>query len=119
MRVVRIFISSATDVLPEREIADRIVARLDGVWRDHVRLSAERWERRNYDAAKSFQETIGDISGYDLVIGILWKRIGSRLPPDVFRRKDGSPYESGTVFELESAIAASEVSGKSTVYLFR
>ena len=32
---------------------------------------------------------------------------------------DGSAYESGTVFELEFAIAASEEAGKPLVYLFR
>ena len=116
---LEIFISSPSDVLAEREIAERVIARLHGMWGAHVRLHAERWERRHYQAAKSFQEAIGTISAYDLVVGILWKRIGSPLPPDLFRREDGTAYESGTVFELESAIAASEKEGKPPVYLFR
>jgi WD40 repeat protein/energy-coupling factor transporter ATP-binding protein EcfA2 len=96
-----------------------VIARLDGMWGAHVRLHAERWERRHYQAAKSFQEAIGAMSAFDLVVGILWKRIGSPLPPDLFHRADGTPYESGTVFELESALAASEAAGKPLVYLFR
>jgi energy-coupling factor transporter ATP-binding protein EcfA2 len=119
VRTVDIFISSPVDVLPEREIADRVIARLDGIWGAHVRLRAERWERRHYDAARSFQEAIGDMAAHEIVVGILWKRIGSPLPPDRFVRADGSPYESGTVFELESAIAASEGTGRPLVYLFR
>ena len=89
------------------------------MWGVHIRLHAERWERRHYQAAKSFQQAIGNMADYDLVVGILWKRVGSPLPPDQFLRPDGSTYESGTVFELESAIASSEQSGKPLVYLFR
>jgi WD40 repeat protein len=116
---IRLFISSPADVLPERAIADRVVARLDGLWQSHVRLSSERWERRFYEASISFQAALGTMAGRDVVIGILWKRIGSPLPPDVFRRADGSAYESGTAFELETALDASEQSGKPAVYLFR
>ena len=116
---VKIFISSPQDVLGEREIAERVIARLDGMWGVHIRLHAERWERRHYQAAKSFQQAIGNMADFDLVVGILWKRVGSPLPPDQFLRADGSSYESGTVFELELAIAASEKGGKPLVYLFR
>jgi WD40 repeat protein len=116
---LRIFISSPSDVLPERGIADRVIARLDGLWQTHVRLTSERWERRYYEAASSFQASIGAMADYEVVIGILWKRIGSPLPPDLFLREDGTPYESGTAFELESALAASEKGGKPAVYLFR
>ena len=119
VRFLEIFISSPIDVLPEREIAERVIARLDGMWGAHVRLRAERWERRHYQAAKSFQEAIGTMNAFNLVIGILWKRIGSPLPPDLFRRDNGTAYESGTVFELESALGASEAAGKPRVYLFR
>jgi len=118
VRSVKIFISSPHDVLAEREIAERVIARLDGMWGVHIRLHAERWERRHYQAAKSFQQAIGNMADFDLVLGILWKRVGSPLPPDQFVRPDGSSYESGTVFELESAIAASEKCGKPLVYLF-
>lgn len=119
IRQIEVFISSPTDVLPEREIAERVIARLDGIWQAHVRLRAERWERKHYQATKGFQDVIGEMAAYDLVVGILWKRIGSPLPPDLFHRADGSAYESGTVFELESAIAASEAHGRPLVYLFR
>src|SRR5919204_6480291 len=103
--LIRIFLSSPADVITEREIADRVVARLDGIWQAHVRLSAVRWERHHYEAARSFQEAIGAMSAYDIVIGIVWKRIGSELARDSFSRPDGSPYESGTVFEIETALA--------------
>jgi hypothetical protein len=116
---VQIFLSSPSDVGPEREIAERVVSRLDGIWKSHVRLRLKRWEKSHYQAIKGFQEAIGEMASYDVVIGILWKRVGSRLPPDLFRRPDGSPYESGTVFEIESAIAAGKAKQKPAVYILR
>jgi WD40 repeat protein/ABC-type iron transport system FetAB ATPase subunit len=115
-KTIRIFISSPSDVMKEREIAERVIARLDGIWRTYVRLQAVRWEHAHYDMHQSFQEAIGDISVNDLVCGILWKRIGSPLSPALFRREDGSSYESGTAYEIEAALACG---GKPKVYLFR
>ncbi|MCK6454764.1 MAG: hypothetical protein L6R19_28555 [Alphaproteobacteria bacterium] len=116
---MRVFVSSPTDVMPERAVVERAVARVADVWKSNIRLEAVRWERKHYDAARSFQEAIGEMAAFDIVLGILWKRVGSPLPPDLYRRPDGSAYESGTAFELESAIAGSERQGRPSVYLFR
>jgi WD40 repeat protein len=113
---IRVFISSPADVATERDLAEHVVARLGGIWKAHVHIESVRWERAHYDAAKSFQEQVGEMAQFDLVCGILWKRLGQPLPPDLFHRPDGSGYESGTVFELETAIACG---GKPRVYLFR
>ena len=59
------------------------------------------------------------MEAFDIVVGILWKRIGSELPPDRFSRPDGTPYESGTVYEIETALAASRRSGRPSVYVFK
>ena len=96
---VRVFISSPSDMLREREIAERAVARINGIWQRHVRLEAFRWERRHYEAIRSFQESIGEMAAFDVVLGMLWKRIGTPLPPDLYRRSDGTAYESGTRME--------------------
>ena len=116
---ISVFVSSPSDVMPEREIVERVVARLDGIWGVHVRLGVKRWERDHYEAVRSFQESIGEMAAFDIVLGILWKRLGSPLPHDRFHRADGSSYESGTVFELETAIACSEKHGRPAAYVFR
>ena len=117
--LVQVFLSSPADVGPEREIAERVISRLDGIWKAHAQLRVKRWEKAHYQAVKGFQEAIGEMTAYDVVIGILWKRIGSPLPPDLFRRADGSSYESGTVFEIESAIAAGKANQRPAVYILR
>jgi hypothetical protein len=116
---VSVFLSSPADVQPEREAAERMVSRLGGVYDAHVELVLERWERRFYEASKGFQEAIAAMETFDLIVGILWKRIGSELPPDRYIRSDGTPFESGTVYEIETGLAASRRSGQPAVYVFR
>ena len=116
---VSIFLSSPTDVQPEREAAERVVSRLGGIYAAHVELTLERWERRFYEASQGFQEAIAAMESFDVVVGVLWKRIGSELPPNKFSRPDGTPFESGTVYEIETALAANQHSTRPTVYVFK
>jgi eukaryotic-like serine/threonine-protein kinase len=121
---LRIFVSSPSDVAAERGrvtlVADRFNAQLEGI----VRLEVLRWEDAFYTAAHSFQEAIdgalGNMAATDMVLCIVWKRAGLKLNPAIWRRPDGSPYESGTVLEFETAIDVSrKQAGTPDVFLFR
>src|SRR5258705_10963239 len=123
-RTLRVFVSSPSDVAAERArvklVADRLNAQLEGV----VRLDVLRWEDAFYTAAQSFQQAIdgaiGNMSATDMVLCIVWKRAGLKLNPSIWRRTDGSPYESGTVLEFETAVEVSRKhKGVPDVYLFR
>jgi tetratricopeptide (TPR) repeat protein/energy-coupling factor transporter ATP-binding protein EcfA2 len=123
-RTLRVFVSSPSDVAAERArvklVADRLNAQLEGV----VHLDVLRWEDAFYTAAQSFQQAIdgaiGNMSATDMVLCIVWKRAGLKLNPSTWRRADGSPYESGTVLEFETAVAVSrKQNGVPDVYLFR
>src|SRR5262245_17842305 len=123
-RTLRIFVSSPSDVPAERArvklVADRLNAQLEGI----VRLDVLRWEDAFYTAAHSFQEAIdgaiGNMASTDMVLCIVWKRAGLKLNPAIWRRADGSPYESGTVLEFETAVDVSrKQSGVPDVFLFR
>src|SRR3954465_13218729 len=116
---VSVFLSLPADVAPEREAAEWVVQRLNGVYAARVELAATRWEGHFYEADRGFQEAIAPMEAFDIVVGILWKRIGSELPPDRFIRPDGTPYESGTVSEIETALSASRRSGRLSVYVFK
>ncbi len=107
---------SPSDVADERALAAQVIERLNGLHHDQVILEAVLWEQRVYDANRSFQDQITAMQEMDLVVGILWKRVGSELPPERFQREDGSAYESGTVFELEAALACD---GDMPVYVFK
>lgn len=84
----RIFISSPSDVFAERERVERVIVRLNGEFGGDL-LEAIRWERSYYTAAKTFQDQIPLPSQTDLVLCILWKRLGFELPAD-YRRPDGT-----------------------------
>jgi hypothetical protein len=116
----RVFLSSPGDVKAEREAAERVVRRIGGIYAAHVEIILERWEGKFYQATASFQEQIEATSAFDLVVVILWKRIGTELPSDHFRRPNGAAFESGTVLEIESALEASvKHGGKPAVFVFR
>ena len=110
-RTLRVFVSSPSDVAAERTrvklVADRLNAQLEGI----VRLDILRWEDAFYTAAQSFQQAIdgaiGNMTATDMVLCIVWKRAGLKLDPAIWRRADGSSYESGTVLEFETAVEVS------------
>ena len=123
-RTLRIFVSSPSDVAAERGrvklVADRFNAQLEGI----VRIDVLRWEDAFYTAAHSFQEAIdgaiGNMAATDMVLCIVWKRAGLKLNPAIWRRPDGSAYESGTVLEFETAVDVSrKQNGVPDVFLFR
>lgn len=114
-----LFVSSPADVEAERRRVARVVERLNGEFREALRLKAIRWEESFYSAGSSFQQQIAEAAESDLVIGILWSRLGSPLPPEAPPRPDGRPYESGTAYELETALAAQRAKGRPEVYVFR
>jgi hypothetical protein len=69
-------------------------------------------------ATASFQEQIPEASGMDIVVGILWARIGTPLDGNK-TRKDGSRYESGTVYELETAAESYRARGIPDLVVYR
>lgn len=54
----------------------------------------------------------------DIVIVILWSRLGTPLT-DEARRSDGTAYLSGTEWEFEDAFRVAKVHGKPTILLYR
>jgi CHASE2 domain-containing sensor protein len=101
-------------------VADRLNGALEGV----VRIEVIRWEDNFYSATRSFQEQIHEaVAGMlkvDLLVCILWGRIGLRLNPALWKREDALGFESGTVYEYETALTLSRNNaGVPDIYLFR
>ena len=57
-KVLRVFISSPSDVRPERLIAERVVQRLAREFAYHFRVEPMLWEREPLVASHHFQEKI-------------------------------------------------------------
>ncbi len=117
--VVRIFLSSPGDVVPERDTVSALVESLNLSQRDGVRIELIRWEDSYYTADSTFQDQIVSPAACDLVILILWSRIGTELAGVDYQRADGSPYRSGTEYEFEAAIEAARRTGRPDVFVYR
>lgn len=100
----RIFISSPGDMGPERQLVSDAIARVNASLQG-VSLEAYLSEQDLYFAHRGPQEGIPLTSDYDLVVCLLWKRIGTLLLPDRFNAPDGRK-RTGTEFEFETAVEA-------------
>jgi tetratricopeptide (TPR) repeat protein len=104
---VRIFISSPSDVRPERLIAERIVERLDREFGSLLHAKAFLWEREPLVASRHPQDpdNIPLPSTMDIVVVIMWSRLGVTLPDDK-RGAVSKRTVTGTEFEFEDALAS-------------
>jgi hypothetical protein len=113
--VLRIFLSSPGDVADERKIARELIkAELQGSapYR-HLKLEVIAWDdpaaRIPMLANETSQESVNNLrprpSTCDIVIVILWARMGTPLP-ETIRKRDGERYLSGTEWEYLDAISS-------------
>ncbi|MGD1977665.1 MAG: hypothetical protein PVG57_08890, partial [Gammaproteobacteria bacterium] len=112
------FISSPGDVYEERTLAQRVMDRLQSEFAGRAVLEPVFWEHEPLLATDTFQTQISQPSDADVMVAILWSRLGTRLPKQ-FTREDGSRYESGTEFEFEDAVRGFEKNGRPQLLVYR
>ena len=117
MKALRIFISSPGDVRLERVRAFEVVSRLQTKFRAFLKLEPVLWEHDAQSGWATFQANIIPPSKTDIVICILWARIGMRLPQD-YKRADGT-VPTGTEWEFEDAYASHQLNGTPDLYVYR
>jgi tetratricopeptide (TPR) repeat protein len=118
VKVLRVFVSSPGDVGRERIVAGHVLDRLKGEFSRQVELQPYFWEHEPMLATTDFQGNIPKPSDFDIVVCILWSRLGSPLN-EKYRRADGSPYESGTEYEFEDASEARRLVGRPELLVYR
>lgn len=123
-RKIRLFVSSPSDVKAERDRVVIVAERLNGTFHSLIKIDVVRWEDEFYHAGHSFQEQIdagaGKMAEIDILVCVLWGRIGLKLSPKIWKRDEQTVYESGTTYEYEAARAHSEHNGGvPAMYLFR
>jgi tetratricopeptide (TPR) repeat protein len=118
-RAVRIFVSSPSDVAPERGRVQAVATKLNRDYEGLVRFDTVLWEEHFYKADRSFQPQIQKPEACDILVSIFWTRIGTELPGDFGLMPNGRPYPSGTAYELLTALEASRTQGLPDVYVFR
>ncbi len=89
-RQIRLFVSSPSDVEPERLAVGRVADKLNKEFAEDVaRIETIRWETEYYSAHQPIQPQIPEAADCDIVIAILWWRLGSDLPTDFKRMPTG------------------------------
>ena len=105
---LRIFISSPNDVPGERLRADLIVDKLSQDYGRFFSIESYRWEHEAMLASVHFQDAIEPPSAFDIVVLILWSRLGTPLPEKTAQREyrgiDGRAPVTGTEWEYEEAL---------------
>src|SRR5262245_18290230 len=120
---LRIFISSPSDVPNERLRADLIIDKLAQDYGRYFSIESYRWEHEPMLASGHFQDAIEPPSAADIVILILWSRLGTPLPERTAVREyqgiDGRTPVTGTECEFEEALAAARARGAPDIRVFR
>ena len=105
-RSFRVFISSPSDVRPERAIAERVVAKLAREFAHHLEIASVLWEREPLVATRHFQDVqnIPAPGATDICVVVLWSRLGYPLPEEQFRGAISGRPVTGTEWEFEDAL---------------
>jgi formylglycine-generating enzyme required for sulfatase activity len=101
---LRVFVSSPTDVEPERDRLEQVVADVNRNFaRDKgVVLRLDRWENVAPDAGRPQEVLTRELGeSYTVYIGVLWARFGT---PTGAEDEQGRPYLSGTKEEFDDAL---------------
>ena len=115
---LKVFVSSPGDVAEERLIAKRVLDRLAAEFAPDATIESILWEHEPLLVSDTFQTQIIRPAETDVVVCILWSRLGTRLPQQ-FKRPDGSAYNSGTEFEFEDALEGRKQCGVPDLLVYR
>ncbi|MCU0835075.1 MAG: WD40 repeat domain-containing protein [Chromatiaceae bacterium] len=90
---VRIFVSSPADVEHERGIVKDIIERLAQEFLPYFTLEPILWEEEALTADRTFQAGLVPPAECDIVLVVVWTRLGSPLPQDPFQGMTGTEWE--------------------------
>jgi WD40 repeat protein/TPR repeat protein len=120
---LRIFVSSPGDVKAAREIAALTIERLAQDYARFLKIEPYLWEFEAMVASGQFQDSIEPPSAFDVVVLIVWSRLGTSLPERTgvreYRGIDGRTPVTGTEWEFEEALNAAQKSGAPDLLVYR
>ncbi len=110
---IRIFVSSPSDLDHERALTRNIIEALAQEYLPYFKVQAVLWEQEALTAAQSFQAGLIRPSDCEIVLVMLWARLGTPLAND--------PYGglTGTEWEFVDAVEASARTGSPEVLVYR
>jgi WD40 repeat protein len=122
-QILRIFISSPSDVAAERRRAALVIEKLAKDYARFFDIKPFLWEIEPMLASGHFQDAIVPPAETDIVVLILWSRLGTPLPERTanqeYRGIDGRAPVTGTEWEFENALAANRRKGLPDLLAYR
>lgn len=116
---IRIFVSSPGDVIYERGIACAVIKRLDRELSSRFHVEGVFWEQEPLLATEHFQKGIPAPSRTDIVVVILWSRLGHPMPRSDFPGPVTGRRVTGTEYEWEEALSGWKKRGWPSVLFYR
>jgi hypothetical protein len=88
LKPIRIFVCSSGDMIAERQAALRVIEALNRAVHGEARLEPYMWEENihRFQGAQSYQGNIPLAAEFDIFLGFLFSRVGSRLTEEEYRR---------------------------------
>ena len=122
-RPLRIFISSPGDVQEERLRAHLVVQKLARDYGRFFRIEPYLWEYEPMLASGHFQDAIEPPSQSDIMVLVVYSRLGTALPERTgareYRGLDGRAPVTGTEWEFEDALVAHRANGAPDLLAYR
>ena len=119
----RIFVSSPGDVQRARELAALTIERLAQDYARYLQIEPYLWEFEAMLASGHFQDSIEPPSAFDVVVLIVWSRLGTPMPERTsvreYRGMDGRAPVTGTEWEFEEALQAARNRGAPDLLVYR
>jgi hypothetical protein len=112
---LKIFLASPGDVAKERGYVEQVIAEINRTIAPSkgIILEVVRWEKNTFpgygkDAQALINEQIARMKEYELFVGIMWNRVGTKTPR----------AESGTIEEFERAVTAFKRKGQPEIWFY-
>jgi hypothetical protein len=102
-KAFRIFVSSPGDLGDERLTCARVIDQIKDEFAHVARIESILWEQEPLTADASFQDQIPLPSETDLVVIMIWSRLGYRLHSR-YKEAEDSEAPTGTIFEFRNAL---------------
>lgn len=119
----RIFVSSPGDVKRARELAALTIEKLAQDYARYLHVEPYLWEFEAMLASGHFQDSIEPPSAFDVVVLIVWSRLGTPMPERTsvreYRGMDGRAPVTGTEWEFEEALQAAKERGAPDLLVYR
>jgi len=119
MKKIKVFISSPSDVEQERSIAMTVLNRLNRRYKEYLEIEGIFWKDKPLSAGDHFQGQIEDPSTADIVVVILWSRLGTNLSSEYKGKLSKKQPVTGTEWEFEDAMSHYRSCGKPEVIVYK